>query len=449
MPLDDSLLLIAFGQLAVLGLLGLALGWLTDRFVGSPVSGGLIAGVLLSAAVAGQWLPDLHQRIFDGGYEAAQQLQTKQEELADQREVLVSTGVTDVAVDGFDEMAEETLAPLREQLQAEQDRYASALSMMASVVLGAWLFCSGASVPIGRWRSHLRDAMPLALGCLLLVALLATVGGTLLGRMAAGAGGARWFAGLLVICTAGALPMSLTLAKRPEDELDDRTSITAGTALVLTLIAWVVAALVLVPIGAADGEAATMPIRPGDALATLVLITIALFAVNPLLSRWPNPIGRAAVVFLFAGLLFFAVGLSGAMIALLAGLAFGHHNKTVSDTFFKVATPVAAAAMAMQVSLVGWSWWLLLVVLIVAGDGKAIGMWLLGKLFGGRSWASAFEMGAALSVAGLMPVALAYLLKQYRLIDEPLFAAAIVATIIIELVMRPLLRWVQPVEAIT
>jgi len=47
-------------------------------------------------------------------------------------------------------------------------------------------------------------------------------------------------------------------------------------------------------------------------------------------------------------------------------------------------------------------------------------------------------MGAALSVAGLMPVALAYLLKQYGLIDESLFAAVIVSAMVIERVMRPL-----------
>jgi hypothetical protein len=449
MPLDDSLLSIGFGQLAVLGVVGLALGWLTDRFVGSPVLGGLIAGLLLSASVSGQWLPDLHQRVFDGGYEAAQQLQDKQEELADQREALVATGVTDVAVDGFDEMAEQTLTPMREQVQTEQDRYASAFSMMAAVVLGAWLFCSGASVPIGRWRAHLRDAMPLALGCVLLVALLATVGGTLLGRMAAGAEAGRWFAGLLIICMAGALPMSLTLTRRSEDELDDRSAITAGTALVLTLIAWVVAALVLVPAEAVAPETVSMPVQAGDALTALVLIALAMFAVNPLLLRWPSPIGRAGVVMLFAGVSAIIVGLPGLLAALLAGLALGHRSETVSDTFLKAATPVAAAAIAMQVSYDGWSWWLLVVVLIAAGDGKAIGMWLLSKLFGGRTWTSAFEMGAALSIAGLMPVVLAYLLKQYGLIDEPLFAAAVVATIIIELVMRPMLRWVQPAQAIT
>ena len=435
--MDDSLLSIAFGQLAVLGLLGLALGWLTDRFVGSPVLGGLIAGLLLSASVSGQWLPDLHQRIFDGGYEAAQQLQTTQEKLADQREVLVSTGVTDVAVDGFDEMAEETLAPMREQVQAEQDRYASALSMMTAVVLGAWLFCSGASVPIGRWRSHLRDAMPLALGCLLLVALLATVGGTLLGRMAAGAEAARWFAGLLIICMAGALPMSLTLAKRAEDELDDRTSITAGTALVLTLIAWVVAALVLVPAEAVDAGAMTIPLRIGDGLGTLVLLILSLFVLNPLLARRKDVMARAMVILLFT-----FVPFNGFILPLAAGLAFGvsADERLRVEKWRRVIAPIAAAAVAMQVDFTGWSWWLLLVVLIAAGDGKAIGMWLLSKLFGGRTWASAFEMGAALSVAGLMPVGLAYLLKQYGLIDESLFAAVIVSAMVIELVMRPLTR---------
>lgn len=446
MPIESSDFSIMLSQLLVLAALATALAAATDRLCRSPLLGGLIAGLLLSAAVGGQWLPGVYDRLFIGGDETSQQIDELAAERAETREVLTSTGVTPVAVEEFDLATEAELQPLRERLDEQQKRYTNVNATLTMALVMLWI-AMAATARVDRLLVHMRDAMPLAMGALVGVALLATVGATMLGRMTAGDEAAAWFAGLLIVCMTAAVPIRGELLAPMHTEgsesLDDRAGVTQAAALLLTLIAFVALALVG-GAGGAGGEAGSA-MNAGDALASMAVLAVMIFAVNPLLRRWGSLLGGLAVVLMIAALLHVFAGLPVAIVALAIGLGSGWVSIRRSDaeqmvpgTVFRIVTPIVGAALAMRVSFVDFSWWLLLVVLIAAGDGKAMATWVLGKLFGGRTWGGAFAMAGAIAIGGLMPVALGYVLLVQGMIDESLYAAAVVATIVMELVVRPL-----------
>ena len=445
------LLPLMLSQLAAASVVALVVAAATERLVHSPLLGGLIAGLLLSSAVAGRWLPDLHERLFRGGVAEQAAVDAKYLEQAELREALASTGVTEAALVEFDAKADAELQTLRDAMTAARQRHAVARDVGVALVVIAWLVLAGASTPVGRLLPHLRDALPIAIGCMVSVAVLAAVGATLLGRMQAGTQASGWFAGLMLVCMAGAAPMAGGIRRqihRPGDmAVDDPAGLTEATAFLLVLIVLVITALVL-PHASGEGAepaATNAVVHLGDALAAIALIVLALFALRTLLAQPQARPWVAPVMIAFAAAGAWLAGLPGLVVAFCAGLslassASGRLTDTVRGHVLEtVLTPVAAALLAMSVSFEGWSWWLLLVVLVAAGDGKALGMWMLGRLFAGRSWGRSMRMGAALSIAGLLPVVLAWVMRGRGMIDEPLFAAAMMAALVLELLARPLL----------
>jgi len=451
--MDVSILSIAFTQLLALALPALLLAWGTDRLCRSPLLGGLLAGLLLSASVAGQGAPGVYDPIFIGGDEAQQRLTETADERAAMRDDLAATGVTGVAVAEFDAATESMLQPIRDQIDARRRVHAAAHAMLTLTLVAGWLVLAGAAVPVHRVLRQMRDAMPLAIGALVGVAMVAAVGATLLGRMAAGEQAQPWFAGLLIVCLVGAVPISRPLGEALDrngdpTDADDPLGLVQAVLIVLTLIALIALALTR-PI-----EATTTPaMNLGDGLASLALLALALAAVNPLLRRRRSPIGLALTAATLATLGYVVAGLPMLVVALAVGLALAPGPGPVKASArlsadprnsrlgaCRAVTPVAAAALAMHTSFDGWSWGLWLVVLIAAGDGKAISVWVLGKLFGGRTWTATLPLAGAAAVGGLAPVAVGYVLLTAGIIDHPLFAALVIATVTMELLLRPLVR---------
>ena len=77
--------------------------------------------------------------------------------------------------------------------------------------------------------------------------------------------------------------------------------------------------------------------------------------------------------------------------------------------------------------VVGISPWLLLAVLIIMCDARALGVWGMTRLLGGRR---GLRYGAVLAIAGPTTLVIAWLLHDLQIIDAAMYSSLLLAALI-------------------
>jgi hypothetical protein len=103
--------------------------------------------------------------------------------------------------------------------------------------------------------------------------------------------------------------------------------------------------------------------------------------------------------------------------------------------------PLLYALVASQVDLLGpLSILLVIVVLILFGDGKALGATLLRRYVSRRPWRESLRLGTAVAAGSPLALATAYGLYALDIIDSALFTALVIANIVCILLVPLALR---------
>jgi len=423
-----------------------------------------VVGLLLSSAVLGNLAPDAHRLLVRGGYAEQQAYETQREQL----QSALDSFADDITPAGAEEARQSMQAqiePLRQavdEAEAERRQLRRDLTWLAATL--ALLAC-GAMTRWSAIRPIMTEAALFGLFMLVGAALVATAGAALLGRMTVDPDAPRWLEGLILGCAAGGTPIGLHLLGRfrrdaIDPALDDRPSLAEGATIMVGLIVWVGLSLISAE-APASGVAAQPSLNLTAALATAGLIVAGIVA-GFLLNDWPrasrgSPVGDAPRILLAALLGAGAVivlGVHPAAAAWIVGLtlapeaADSQHDseageRTVAGRAADILIPVTALLIASRVDLAAPSIWLVLVVLIASGDGKALGMMFATRVFGGRSWGAAMRLGAVISAGGVLPMAVALALREAGLIDPALFTALVVGSIVTSALARPVMAMLE------
>ncbi len=459
----DSMVMLAAGAVAF-ALPAVALG---VRLGLPAIAGPAVVGLLLSTAVLGEAWPDAQRLLIRGGYTEHREYQSRQAELQAQLDAIV--GVSPAGFEGAREQMRAQLRPLRDRVDRAEARRAEQLHAATWLLIIAAMATSVASAKPRPDRHGIVDAAMPAVAMLVTSALVAVAGAALLGRRPLDPDASRWLAGLILGCAAIASPLPATLLDRvgrnaTDRSLDDRPALLQAASVLLVTLVWIGLAVVAGRDPVADESAPHRP--PLDYRAGG--IALALLVAQTLIWRYmPDPRARANRSLARGGLCVFMAVL-GVVLPILA-IGVGVHLLTVAWVWFAadvlaesgkvrrarhahhrlgawghpVIAGAAALLVAVQVDLSAFSVWLLLVVVIASGDGRALGMLLAVKLFGGRSWWTGMRMGAAAASAGVMSLAVAYALIDARVIDAALFAALVVGVIVNATLARPVLAIVD------
>jgi len=135
--------------------------------------------------------------------------------------------------------------------------------------------------------------------------------------------------------------------------------------------------------------------------------------------------------------------------AFIAGVAIGDSRhlrertrETIHAFIANVFAPLFFATIALRVNFVeAFDWDLVLLVLIVAIIGKAVGCWI------GARWAKlpnreAWAVGWGMVARGAMEIILAQLAFSAGLIGERLFVAIVIMALVTSLISGPAMEWV-------
>lgn len=413
-------------QLAVLAALGTLGGWLAGRLGTARIAGAVLAGLLVGPAVLGRAAPDWHGALFGGSAPAQVELREYQTERAAARERLVDTGVTDVAVEAFDAETERRLAALRAEAReaGEPARRAGLIAAMVAVGIAlfgcGWLAIGGGLDP--PWRENPPNE-PIGLMSLLTPAALAAFAGWALIRthwvMLAGQDTTLWLAGMALGCGAAAVPPGAKLlAWVGGDRAGDEA---AALRRSVRKIAW------------SNGRTALF------ALAALLLF------------GWATPEQPAAfggAMHDWLGVIALGALALGAIVAWLVMKArrSGERTEVPPREPWRVV-PMEGLLFALAGSRVAlfseFDWLLVLVVLVLCGDCKSLGVMVGAKLFAHRGWLEGMRMGTVIAAGGAVPVAVALLLREGGVIDGTLFTALVIASTLTAVLSRSMMRMID------
>ncbi len=448
------------GWLAVVAVvLGLPAGALGVRWGLPRLVLPAVVGLLLGPAVLGEAWSEGHRALMTGGCSEHRVYESRRAALEDE----LASFADDITPEGADEaraMMAAELEPLREAVDtAEADR-ADQRRTLTWVFVCAALACCGALAGWSNIRATMTEAALLGLFMLLGAGLAAFAGAWVLDRLAVVPDVADRLPGLVLGCAAVATPIGARLlATFGKDELadviDDRPALVQGAAVMLSMIVFVGLAMTTPPPpeSAADTVANVQHLDLVAALATGGLVVVAII-VGFMLHDWrpatgadpPGLTAQVVMAVLLGGVAILS-GVHPAAAAWVVGLTlFVAEPGGLVERLERLVTPVAALLVATRVELSQFNVWLLLAALIAFGDGKALGMAMSARLFGGRGWASALRMGATVAAGGIVPLAVALVLLEADLIAQPVFGALVLTTIIAAAMARPIMAMVMKLE---
>jgi MFS family permease len=408
---------IAALQLLVLGALGALGGWIAGRVGMVRILGGVVAGMLLGPAVLGQSPPDWHESLFGGGTPAQRELREYRAERESARRRLEATDASETALREFDQETERRLAELRSDAQEAGRPYRRASLAVAAAAVGIALLGAGALASVRGLLPAIGTAGPAGLLSLLTPAALAAFAGWAMLRTRwltpDGADHTAWLGGMALGCGVAAVPPGRRL------------------------LAWVG------PIR--EGEEAEA-LRRSVRAAAWASGGAALLVVAVLLVVRADPSEPAA----FGGMPHRYLGL-GALAALAMGAICGHLLRREDGPasarppwWFLPAEGLLFAAVGARVPLLTeFDWLLVLVVLLLFGDGKSMGMMLGAKLFAHRDWLEGMRMGTVMAAGGVVPLAVALLLRVGGVIDGALFVALVLAAVLTAVLSRTMTRMID------
>ena len=474
--LEPALLEVLLTQLLLLFAAALLCSWAAGRLkLAQPrLVGGLLAGILLGPTVFGRLAPECHEYIFLGTADQRQTLETHMHEREQTRRSLADTGVTSVAVEEFDRRAAaERFEFERALADAQSQQTANLRRLVMWLALPLFLLGAAAEVRDRRVVQFWRDAVPVGVSVVVIAgALAAGAAWLMLGQGwidAPPASPTAWSTGLVLGCCIAALPLSRRLLSRlrrkaESPEADETPEIVRGAAAVNVMLVWL-AILIIVPVLVVDGESHVASIALRSVIVNIATIVILAAIATVVVRGLVDPIvgylqQRAQLDRAWSGsvTLLLVIALTAAMGwalswrtaacggALLAGflVAASPHLRGVAGGLESltrgVAAPIIVAFAALQVDFVShFDWVLALIVLVLCGDGKALGAMVGLGVVAGRSGVASLRTGAALSAGGVMPVAVALLLHQAGLIDAPVLAALLIAAFATAQVVVPAL----------
>ncbi len=465
------IVLVQFAVIVTAGGLFCAIG---RRMGIGAFAGAMIAGLLLGPSVLGRLAPDLYRLAFNGGPRALQierEFEEYKSRQTEERRKLAETGVSEAAIVEFDQSTNKYRDHLKFNLEFREGQYSQARFDLFFIAAIAWMIFAGYGVRLGRLRLYLIDALPPTL----LAAALVVVFGM----------GLLWLLDIafpkqlerhmldfdtptvlavIIVAVCCALPLGnpaigrLTQNRTP---IDDLPALATATAALLTLLGFGALAVVgfarhRVDVGLPSAQDYAL-----GAAWVVGLTAVMIAAVGPGL-RWVfvrfgivdrNGVWRVAVGSVLVALLSIGLDFAAFWATLAAAMALSWTADTAGEEDQAVtpsdALPLPGILIAV-IAFLDFDVWrqvdplMVVVFLIVLGDGKAIGTMLALRWFGNRSWKDALRFGVAMSAGGPVLV-IAVLLIGRGMIGPVGCASLLFAVLILAAVNRPLLglvgRW--------
>lgn len=412
--------LVVLLQLLILGGVGFAGCWVSQRAGFPRVVGGVLAGLLLGPMVLGNIAPGPFHYIFIGDYEAYREVTDLERERGEARQTLEATGVTGVALEEFDAQTRRLLGEAEGE-RAESDQSGRRVTQILLIPAGlAVIVAAGLATPM---RSR-RAFMPA-----LLMAVASSGGGAAAGALAGwimvAAGWyeppesretAWWIAALATACAAAAAPVSRALIDRMNPSAPQSHAPRAATLAALLAFA---AAAVLTGLATSRGDSAWLSTDPAliafyAAVTAFIILAIALLAAATSPPPPPSTLERP------------------------------HRSDTLAGGLLNLGQPLLFAIAGLQLNLTGVHWILLLLVALAAGEGKGLPALIVERTTRHLPWLEAMPAAAMMSCGGALPILLAMVLLHGGLIDGPLYAALVLASLLYALLAVAIIHTSAP-----
>ncbi|MBI1372276.1 MAG: hypothetical protein GC159_05885 [Phycisphaera sp.] len=453
------------GQLALL----MGVGALLARgaeWLGQPrLVGALLAGVLLGPMVFGDLAPETYERVMVGASAERAALHEMDVNTAKAIDDAKAIQVTEVYVKQLEAERPKKLAPLQEALDRAE---AEASRPLGWAVLGAIVV---ALLAVGRrtslfWATPRFHAPAMGLTGVLICGALTCWLIPLLGfgpSEGSSMTADLWLMGALVGCGATAAPWLVSRPTGAPPEASAAASVTDAMLASAALVPFVAAGYVidaawrLAPVDDPSQALSwgSLTIVSGVAAAAFLVLLLGMPALlGARRQRWVirryEPAGIATlVVTVTVATMWFAatLGWHPAVGALIAALVLSTQpavaqflDRTLGPVADYAAEPLVIAYIGTQLTFAGFSPWLALVVLILFGDGKAIGAMGVGWFALRQSAEQAFRTGTAIATGGFIPLVIALMLRQANVIDDPLFASLVLANLVTAVVAGPMVH---------
>ncbi len=179
------------------------------------------------------------------------------------------------------------------------------------------------------------------------------------------------------------------------------------------------------------------PIAWGISLAAVFSAAVISASAAAYLIRlgWVQPQG--------VGPWLWGIGLAAGCAATVVGE--GGREIQIPDRLWRwLNEPLLYAVSGFYLAIYGqWDLWLILLVLILFGDGKGLGGFLAGWVVRKRGFAPSVGQAVRVSSGGALPLAVALGLFVFQVIDAPLFTALVLANLITAVLVRPMLWMVS------
>jgi hypothetical protein len=377
------------------------------RCPGWPLVGGVVAGILLGPGIFGRVAPDRFERLFVGGVEQRERVHELERDLA-----IAGSPVADLSAEEIGAMTESS-RPQLEQAQAELDaaRHAHGQPLRIVACIAAALVLLASASPPARdtpAEGHGQAALISALSIGAWQAAFPAAVAFYLGRW--------WEFGVVesLLAAAAVAIGPWRLARFERDAADQvelggaRTIWNAGRVASLIAIALVIASIVL-----------TRERGPSWPMAILFVLPLG----------W---IARALT------------GQRGSTLRPEKAHAPGEPSAPPARWLRCVvdiaALPIVAAAATVAIEIFeDFNGWLLIVMLLLSGDGRWLGAMIGALLPGGRQMLRAMRLVLGSIAAGPTQIVVAMLAIQSGLIGGEVAMALVAGAVLIELAL-PLRR---------
>jgi Kef-type K+ transport system membrane component KefB len=432
--------------LAALALLG---GSVAHRLGFPRFVGGVGVGLLCGVSVLGQVWPTGHAWLFEGGFQPQQKVAVVQAEFEAQRQMLLDSGVTDVAIDEARAETQRRVASLQAQAEAERQSLSLERQAWGGVLGWVLLLAAGACMRRMTLQGLFIDGLPMAVVAIIVVGLGAWAGHALAGQ----GDDALGIVGLAAVAGLGAIPLGQSLARSlggvDAVGMGDLPQVYGAGALML--------ALVLLPVaGAACGIGHGEPWQAAGfyvgmtVLAALVIRPLVVVTTRRMRRQTGDATALVVVCLLAIALLVVTAVMDGVVLwwpwAVAAGWAVaGRGVGHIAQRAVSVLAPLIAALIALQIDLAEqFRIWVLLGLVVLLGDGKAVAGMLAARFAGNRTWPDALRVGVALSSGGAVALVAAVALRQAGLIGAVCFSNLILAIALQAILAGLVMRWLGP-----
>jgi Kef-type K+ transport system membrane component KefB len=448
------MLLLILLQATVLFVVGFAGCWLSHRLGWPRVVGGLLAGILLGPSVLGQLDQGLYRKIFLGGEIQYGILERYMENRENKRQTLVETGVTEAALEEFDETTRTTSDRMAEGVPSTDTDQQRATVLIFGPAMSVVLMTGALAIPLRSSR--------LALGAGTCAAAMACLGGWIVMDRAAPTEPALWLAGLAIGCAAMTAPLALTLMDRfvgsslliDDEQLRPQREVWMASlpGLILSLMA-----ATAITGTVSTGHLGDITFDPTLWFWMNLIVAagcpIAALAVCSPATHWSVRVLTGTVISMVILFMVYTGGTwtTGAVGAMSVGIllagAIGTRDEMGQphpwDALLWIFEPVVLAIAGMSVRIESVDWAVLLVAVVAFGDGKALGALIPMRLMRNYSWTASLLGSATLASGGAGTAIVALLLLQAQVITEGVYAALILASILTTILIVPTMRLID------